>query len=95
MTEVSVPEDKRRWWGVQVMGSLTAAVILHPTLEAADTTIADVFASKLRYGGIGINTAGQFHYMIDTLPWGAHPGETLDALESGQVQPRVQSLVIY
>ncbi|KAJ1467673.1 Aldehyde/histidinol dehydrogenase, partial [Baffinella frigidus] len=68
----------------KVMGSLTAAVILHPTLEAADTTIADVFASKLRYGGIGINTAGQFHYMIDTLPWGAHPGETLDALESGQ-----------
>jgi hypothetical protein len=37
-----------------------------------------------RAGRIGINTAGQFHFAIDTLPWGAHPSETLVALESGQ-----------
>ena len=31
--------------GLQVLGSLSATVILHPSLEAADPTIADAFSS--------------------------------------------------
>ena len=45
--------------GGQVLGSLSATVILHPSLEAADPTIADAFASRLRYGGAQLGVRGQ------------------------------------
>lgn len=68
---------------VRFLDSLCRKAVHAPSFVPPPPPSQQLTASG-RAGRIGINTAGQFHFAIDTLPWGAHPSETLVALESGQ-----------
>ncbi|KAL3919059.1 MAG: hypothetical protein SGILL_003945 [Bacillariaceae sp.] len=65
-----------------LFGTLSGSMTCPPALietDAVQTLIAD-----LKYGSLGINTWGGMGYLgQSTGMWGAYPGETLDAVQSG------------
>jgi acyl-CoA reductase-like NAD-dependent aldehyde dehydrogenase len=69
----------------RVWGTLNACILVHPT-TAKDPAMAQVLddaVRDLKYGTIGINLWPALGYGMTVTPWGAHPGHTLDDIQSG------------
>ena len=63
-----------------VWGNLSAA-ILHG--EGTDTGALQEAVADLRYGTIGVNVWPGVAFGLAVMPWGAHPGNPLDDVQSG------------
>lgn len=64
-----------------IFGSLSASLTVPSALQ--NDPLIDQAISNLRYGAIATNAWSGFPYLMKGLPWGAHPGERLEAVESG------------
>jgi len=68
-----------------VWGTLSTGILVHPSTRkdpAVEGALQDAI-DNTRYGGIAINHWAGIPYAFSTLPWGAHPGHTLDDIGSG------------
>jgi len=63
-----------------VWGTLSCTILAHPTVPAF--AVEDAIAT-LRYGAIGVNTWTARCFGVESLPWGAYPGEQLNNVQSG------------
>lgn len=69
----------------RVRGTLNA-MLLVPQAVSADPTLAlavERATSELRYGSVCVNVWPAAAYGIGTFPWGGHPSDTLERVESG------------
>ena len=64
-----------------IFGSLSASMTVPDSLK--DDPDIEKALSHLKYGSITVNAWTAFGYAMKGLPWGAHPGEKLEAVESG------------
>ena len=64
-----------------IFGSLSASMSA-PSSMRDDPSVSSAVQS-LKYGTVALNGWSAFAYGMKGLPWGAHPGETLEAVESG------------
>jgi hypothetical protein len=64
-------------------GSLVASIVIHPEVEKLNPDIIDKAIAGLPYGSVVINSAGALGYTVEQATWGAFPGESLEAMESG------------
>ncbi len=69
----------------RLWGTLSAVVMIHPSLEKDPTVAAalDKAVAELRYGAVGINQWTGLVYGTVTPPWGAHPSSTLEDIQGG------------
>lgn len=66
-----------------LVGSLAINFIVHPvTAHALGPELDDAIAA-LRYGMVAVNVWSGLGYLLSQTPWGAYPGNTVDAIESG------------
>lgn len=87
---VTVPNDSNdTFWrqatdvcNTALFGSLSATVVMHPS------NIDEQAISDLKYGSVGVNSWGGQSFGYNGGSWGAFPGETLEAVESGIGQVR-------
>ena len=83
---ISATEQASYWEKVidlcnnKLYGSLSATVISHPTME---NDLVTKIIRELKYGSVGINSWGGQSFGYNCGTWGAYPGETLEAVESG------------
>ena len=78
--EEAVTFANERLWG-----SLSAAIVVHPT-TLRDPRVADALERaicRLRYGVVGINGWPALAFSFGTPPWGAHPSSTSADIQSG------------
>jgi len=73
-------EEAPRFCNECVMGSLSATLIAHPSLDSEAVQKA---VEELRYGTIAVNHWTGMCFQFEAATWGAFPGETLDAVQSG------------
>jgi aldehyde dehydrogenase (NAD(P)+) len=69
----------------RVRGTLNA-MLLVPRAVSADPTLAAAVeraTTELRYGSVCINVWPAVSYGVGTLPWGGHPSDSLERVESG------------
>jgi hypothetical protein len=72
----------------RVWGTLSASVIVHPSLARAQPALEDRVCAALHYGCVSVNATGYVAYPTFTCVWGGHPAvERLDNLQSGLVLP--------
>jgi len=72
----------------RVWGTLSASVIVHPSLSRAQPALEDRVCAALHYGCVSVNATGYVAYPTFTCVWGGHPAvERLDNLQSGLVLP--------
>ena len=64
-----------------IFGSLSAILTVPESIK--EEPYVETAIQKLQYGIIATNAWSVFAYNMKGLPWGAHPGERLDAVESG------------
>lgn len=64
-------------------GTLGVNLIVHPRTRRHMIAQIDRAIAELRYGCIAVNTWAGVGYFIAETPWGAYPGNTLDAAGSG------------
>ncbi|WP_432559015.1 aldehyde dehydrogenase family protein [Granulicoccus sp. GXG6511] len=64
-------------------GTLGAAIIVAPETRRAMGPAFDETIAQLRYGAIGINVWTGFIFALQSAPWGAYPGHSLDDPGSG------------
>lgn len=64
-------------------GTLNACILLHPKTEHTLGSQLDEAIEALRYGSIAINQWPALSYALGCTTWGAHPGHTLDDIQSG------------
>ena len=67
----------------RLFGTLSVNLIVHPTTRRELGEDFDRAIAELRYGGIGINVWVGAAFMLSRAAWGAHPGHTLDDVQSG------------
>jgi hypothetical protein len=69
----------------RLWGTLNATIVIHPRLETQPAVAAalDKAVIDLRYGTVGINHWPVLGYAVATMPWGGHPSDTLDEVQSG------------
>lgn len=65
-------------------GTLSCMVLIHPQSEKQNKAAFDKAIDELRYGGIAVNTWAGMIYGLVVTPWGAHPGHTLEDIQSGR-----------
>ena len=65
-----------------MFGSLSCTVVVHPAIESSRGHLEQLIAN-LRYGVVSLNAWTALSYAIDTLTWGAFPGEDEASIESG------------
>jgi acyl-CoA reductase-like NAD-dependent aldehyde dehydrogenase len=70
----------------RLWGTLNAMVVVPPKLEkdAAVAPAIDGTIAALRYGMVAINHWPALGYAFGTMPWGGHPGSTLQDVQSGR-----------
>jgi hypothetical protein len=66
-----------------MFGCLSCTVVVHPTVEAAHAGAVEQLIANLRYGVVSLNAWTALSYAVDTLCWGAFPGEKETNVESG------------
>lgn len=66
-----------------LIGTLGANVLVHPAHRKRLGRRFDSFIGSLRYGTVAVNAWTAVGYLTATAPWGAFPGATLTAVESG------------
>lgn len=67
----------------ELVGTLGANVIVDPADRRALGPAFDRAIERLRYGTIAVNTWTALGFLTPTAPWGAYPGDTLQATQSG------------
>jgi aldehyde dehydrogenase (NAD(P)+) len=68
----------------RLWGTLNAMFLVHPKVEAGEANAAlDQALLDLRYGTVAINHWPALAYGVGTMPWGGHPGSTLQNIQSG------------
>jgi len=69
----------------RVWGTLNAMLIVPSAVERDPTTAAalDRSIDALRYGSVCVNVWPAAAYGLGTLPWGGHPSNTLENVQSG------------
>jgi acyl-CoA reductase-like NAD-dependent aldehyde dehydrogenase len=67
----------------RLTGTLGANVLIDPVTQSALGDGFERAVADLRYGSVAINAWTAFGYLTATMTWGAFPGATLDAVESG------------
>ena len=67
----------------ELAGTLGANVLIDPATQKALGDGFERAIADLRYGAIAINAWTAFAFLTPTLPWGAYPGNPLDAIGSG------------
>jgi acyl-CoA reductase-like NAD-dependent aldehyde dehydrogenase len=79
-------ETAVRFCNERVWGTLNMTLIVHPQTErdpqmqqALDRAVAE-----LRYGTVAVNHWAALGYGMVVTPWGAHPGHTLQDIQSGR-----------
>ncbi|MEM8931010.1 MAG: aldehyde dehydrogenase family protein [Acidobacteriota bacterium] len=68
-----------------VWGTLNCSILIHPK-SLRDPAVAAAFEralDQLRYGTIAINCWAAVGYGLVVTTWGAHPGHTIDDIQSG------------
>lgn len=65
-------------------GTLSCMMLIDPATERANRAAFDAAVEGLTYGGIAINCWAGLIYGLVTTPWGAHPGHTLEDIQSGR-----------
>ncbi|MDO9392752.1 MAG: hypothetical protein Q7T42_02090, partial [Methylotenera sp.] len=69
----------------KLWGTLNATIIVHPK-SLKDPAIKTAFERaicNLRYGTVAVNTFPGLSFVFASPPWGAHPGSTLNNIQSG------------
>ncbi|MCB9530714.1 MAG: aldehyde dehydrogenase family protein [Myxococcales bacterium] len=65
-------------------GTLSCMVLIHPQSEREHRAAYERAIDGLRYGGIAVNCWAGLIYGLVVTPWGAHPGHTLEDIQSGR-----------
>lgn len=67
-------------------GTLACGILVHPSItkRASGKAALESALDDLRYGSIALNLNPSLGYGLQTLPWGAHPGHTLEDIGSGR-----------
>lgn len=65
-------------------GTLSCMMLIDPATERANRAAYDAAIEGLTYGGIAVNCWAGLIYGLVVTPWGAHPGHTLDDIQSGR-----------
>jgi len=73
-------KDAPRFCNESILGTLSATLVAHPSLPEEEV---DAAIEALRYGTIALNTWTGSCFQFETGSWGAFPGESLDAVQSG------------
>lgn len=70
----------------KLWGTLTANLIVHPSLEKSARFAAalDKAIDDLRYGTVSLNQWSGVSCGLGSTPWGGHPSTTLDDIQSGR-----------
>merc|ERR1711939_769131 len=66
-----------------VYGRLSCTVVAHPAVEVSEAAKFNAMICDLNFGQICINTWSGAGFAMPGATWGAFPGETLDAVQSG------------
>ncbi|MDP1658839.1 MAG: aldehyde dehydrogenase family protein [Methylotenera sp.] len=69
----------------KLWGTLNATIIVHPK-SLKDPAIKAAFERaicNLKYGTVAVNTFPGLSFVFASPPWGAHPGSTLNNIQSG------------
>ena len=64
-------------------GTLNASIILHPRTQKRFSGILEQAIADLKYGSVAVNHWPGLCYGLGSTAWGAHPGHTLDDIQSG------------
>jgi hypothetical protein len=83
---VSFLDAAVRFVNNNVWGTLCATLIVHPkTLkEPVVQQALEKAIDDLQYGAVALNTWSAAVFAIGSAPWGAHPGSTLQDIQSGR-----------
>lgn len=68
----------------RVWGTLSCAILIHPTTQKSLGEALDTAIAQLRYGAIGINAWSAINYGLGLTPWGAFPPDSLETTISGR-----------
>ena len=64
-------------------GTLSCAILVHPSTREEHPREFDRAIASLRYGAIGVNTWSSLAYALVSPTWGAFPGHTAEDIQSG------------
>jgi aldehyde dehydrogenase (NAD(P)+) len=67
----------------ELVGSLAINLVIHPTTARELGSRLDDAIAEFRYGMVAVNVWSGLGYLLSQTPWGAYPGNTIDAVESG------------
>ncbi|QDZ18197.1 aldehyde/histidinol dehydrogenase [Chloropicon primus] len=67
----------------KLWGDLSCAVFVDPKTQKHSKRELDHLLEKLRYGSISVNCPTTLVFAVPTLTWGAHPGNTVQDIRSG------------
>lgn len=77
-------EKATRFANDDCWGSLSMMMIIHPETQKQFAAQFERSLEDLHFGGIAVNAWAGVIYGMVTLPWGAHPGHTLEDIRSGR-----------
>ena len=67
----------------RLWGTLSCCLLVHPATAKSHARELDQAIADLRYGGIGVNVWPGLLYGLVSPTWGAYPGHTAQAIQSG------------
>lgn len=67
----------------ELVGSLAINLVVHPATARELGSRLDDAIAEFRYGMVAVNVWSGLGYLLSQTPWGAYPGNTIDAVESG------------
>ena len=67
----------------RLAGTLGATLLVHPRTARTLGPALDRAVGALKYGAVGINLWNAAAFLIVESPWGAHPGHSLEDIQSG------------
>ena len=74
----AVPFANERLWG-----TLSASLIVHPSVADEHGAAVERAIAELRYGGVGVNAWPGVIFALAGATWGAFPGHTPEDIQSG------------
>ncbi|HIG11368.1 MAG: aldehyde dehydrogenase family protein [bacterium] len=73
-----------RFCNETLFGTLSMSLVIDPTTRRHHATAFEAALQELTYGSIVVNHWGAVSYALVVTPWGAHPGHTIDDIQSGR-----------
>jgi aldehyde dehydrogenase (NAD(P)+) len=67
----------------KLVGSLAVNLLIHPATARELGSRLDDAIAEFHYGTVAVNVWSGLGYLLSQTPWGAYPGNTIDAVESG------------